>query len=51
MERVDYDVARTAWLESAGYRMTRFWDNQVLEEREAVREAIFAAVEGLSPPS
>ncbi|CAI8018516.1 Uncharacterized protein HI_1162 [Geodia barretti] len=51
MERADYDVDRTTWLASAGYKVIRFWNNQVLEEMGAVRETIFATVEGLSPPS
>ena len=33
------------------YRVIRFWNSQVLEETEAVRDAIWMAVEGLSPPS
>ncbi|MXY22337.1 MAG: endonuclease domain-containing protein [Dehalococcoidia bacterium] len=50
-DQVDYDTARTAWLETEGFRMIRFWNNQVLEETDAVREAIFMAVRRLSPPS
>ena len=50
MERADYDAERTAWLESAGFRVKRFWNNQVLQEKDAVREAIFLAVRGSSPP-
>ena len=51
VEQADYDADRTGWLEGAGYRVMRFWNNQVLEEREAVRDAVWMAVEGLSPPS
>jgi len=32
----DRDDRRTAWLESQGYTVLRFWNNDVLEEPEAV---------------
>ena len=51
IERADYDEGRTAWLEGAGFRVIRFWNNEVLLERESVRDAIFLAVRGISPPS
>ena len=51
LERANYDDRRTAWLESAGFKVIRFWNNQVLAETETVREAIFIAVQRLSPPS
>ena len=51
VEQADYDADRTGWLEGAGYRVMRFWNSQVLEETGAVRDAIWMAVEGLSPPS
>ena len=51
IERAHYDDVRTAWLEHAGFRVIRFWNNQVLEEVEAVRDAIWMAVAGISPPS
>lgn len=40
MELVDYDRRRTAFLEKKGYRVLRFWNNQVLQETEAVLESI-----------
>ncbi|MYD50686.1 MAG: endonuclease domain-containing protein [Dehalococcoidia bacterium] len=49
LERADYDAERTAWLESAGFRVVRFWNNQVLQEKDAVREAIFWRCEVLHP--
>ena len=39
-QQVDYDTTRTAWLEAKGYQVMRFWNNQVLEEIEAVKEVI-----------
>ena len=49
-ERAIYDASRTAWLESQGFSVARFWNNQVLEEKEAVRDAIWMAVRGLVYP-
>ncbi len=40
-EQIEYDAQRSAWLESQGFRVVRFWNNQVLEETESVKEAIF----------
>ena len=51
LESASYDAARTAWLEREGFRVLRFWNNQVLQETDAVREAIFITVQQLSPPS
>jgi very-short-patch-repair endonuclease len=42
-ERKAYDVARTAWLESQGYRVLRFWNNDVLKSPASVGEAILSA--------
>ena len=38
--QASYDAERTAWLEADGYRVMRFWNNQVLGELESVKEAI-----------
>lgn len=40
------DGARTAWLEGQGYRALRFWNNEVLQDTDAVREAIRSAIHG-----
>ena len=39
-ERVSSDAERTAWLEAQGFRVLRFWNNDVLGNIEAVKEAI-----------
>ena len=44
-ERLAQDQDRTAWLEARGYRVLRFWNDQVLKETEAVLEAILEACE------
>jgi len=38
------DATRTAWLESQGFRVIRFWNTQVLFETEAVFEEICCAL-------
>ena len=44
----DYDAKRTAWLEKQGYRVIRFWDNDVLLETDTVVASIFEAL-GATP--
>ena len=44
-EQANYDACRTAWLESEGFKVIRFWNNEVLEETDSVRDAIWMAVE------
>jgi len=44
------DAARTAWLEGRGYRLLRFWNNDVLGNTEGVVEAIRLALAGCPPP-
>ena len=39
-----YDSERDEWLESQGYRVLRFWNNQVLNEIESVKEVILATL-------
>ena len=41
-ENEELDAQRSAYLNKMGYRVFRFWNNQVLQETEAVLEAIFA---------
>jgi very-short-patch-repair endonuclease len=38
------DAKRTAWLESRGYRVLRFWNSYVLDETDSVTETIFNAL-------
>src|SRR6201992_3791168 len=38
------DEARTRWLNSEGYRVLRFWNNDVMTKTEAVLEAIHAVL-------
>jgi very-short-patch-repair endonuclease len=41
--RAAYDIKRTEWLQSQGYRLLRFWNNDVLKTPQSVGEAVLAA--------
>ena len=43
------DDTRTAWLESRGYRVVRFWNNEVLGNIDGVLEVLLATVRGMRP--
>jgi very-short-patch-repair endonuclease len=40
------DLRRTSWLNSNGYSVLRFWNDEVLKERRAVLETLLAVLEG-----
>ena len=42
------DRERTRWLESEGYRVLRFWNNEVTQNTRGVLEAIYEALYGSS---
>ena len=44
-EQQDYDRLRTEFLERNGYRVVRYWNNEILQEGEAVLESILRALE------
>jgi very-short-patch-repair endonuclease len=45
------DDERTAWLEARGFRVVRFWNNDVLKNLDGVIESILAALRAeVSPP-
>jgi very-short-patch-repair endonuclease len=46
LEQAVYDEDRTAFLKSKGYRVLRFWNNQVMNDLEAVMRAIDLALNG-----
>jgi very-short-patch-repair endonuclease len=39
-EITEYELARRAWLEAGGYRVLRFWNNEVFDNLEGVLETI-----------
>jgi len=42
--REEVDAGRTRYLEERGYRVLRFWNNEVVENLEGVVEVIRAAL-------
>ena len=48
-ENVIYDERRDRNIEALGFRVLRFWDNQVFQETTAVLEMILRALESESP--
>jgi len=51
LEQSASDAKRTAWLEGRGFRLLRYWNDQVLKEPEAVTEAIWNALNTPAQPS
>jgi very-short-patch-repair endonuclease len=49
-ERAQYDSARTTCLMERGWRVMRFWDDEVLQQPSAVVEAILMALHGAPHP-
>jgi very-short-patch-repair endonuclease len=51
-QQAEYDENRTQKLQAAGFRVLRFWDNEVLNEKESVRQKIWFMIEELQshPP-
>ena len=45
------DEARTRYLEANGYRVLRFWNNEVLENTPGVLSAIDTAINAERPPT
>lgn len=46
-EQTEYDDARTSWLEANGCTVLRFWNSQILNEIDAVLEAILKELEAI----
>jgi very-short-patch-repair endonuclease len=44
------DAVRDAWLKARGYRVLRFWNNDVIKNTNGVLEVIAAALQAESPP-
>ncbi len=43
-EEQEYDAERTQFLENAGYKVLRFWNNEILENIEGVAEIILKSL-------
>jgi len=46
LEQEEYDLERTAYLESQGYKVVRFWNNDVMNDINGVIHAIEFALDG-----
>ena len=44
LEQSEYDMQRTAYLESQGYKVLRFWNDRVMNDIEGVIRSIEAAL-------
>ena len=47
---VERDKERTTWLEARGYKVVRFWNNEVLGNPDGVLQTILSALENQTPP-
>jgi very-short-patch-repair endonuclease len=47
--QTEHDATRTAFLNSRGYRVLRFWNVDVIKNRDGVVDAIFAAAASPHP--
>lgn len=45
LEQQEYDEERTKYFESLGYRVIRFWNNQIMNDMDGVILAIIYALE------
>ena len=45
LEQTEYDEERTKYLESQGYQIVRFWNNQIEKEMDGVIQVIELALE------
>jgi very-short-patch-repair endonuclease len=41
LDNVEYDSQRTKWLEEQGFRVLRFWNDDILSNIEVVKKVIF----------
>ena len=46
LDAIERDDARTAWLESVGFTVLRFWNDEVLRDAECVMRDIARAIDG-----
>ncbi len=47
--QVTYDAERSAWLQSQGFHVLRFWNHDVLQNLEGVTEVIIEELRRFSP--
>jgi len=47
LEQAEYDVERSKYFESQGYKVIRFWNNAVLNDIEGVIRAIEIVIKNM----
>ena len=45
-EQVEYDSTRDGWLAAHGFRIIRFWNNDVLKNSDGVKQEILTTLQG-----
>jgi very-short-patch-repair endonuclease len=45
VEQLKYDTERDAWLRAQGFSVLRFWNNEVLQNSDGVKQVIFKALQ------
>ncbi len=48
-DQIEYDIRRTEWLKAEGYRVIRFWSNDVMQSLDGVVQSILEAAMNASP--
>ena len=49
MDNLEKDLVRTKYIESHGFKVIRFWNNEVMENIESVLETILVEIKSISP--
>lgn len=49
MDQVEYDTERTKYFETLGYKVIRFWNNQIMKDINGVIKVIQFALENENP--
>ncbi len=48
-DQIEHDTRRTEWLQAEGYRVIRFWSNDVMQSIDGVVQSILEAATNASP--
>jgi len=49
-QQTDYEAERSSWLETQGFHVLRFWNYDILQSTDAVKETIAKALGCFVPP-
>jgi very-short-patch-repair endonuclease len=45
MNQIEQDLKRESWLKAEGYRVVRFWNNEIMNEMTSVKQRIWDILE------